>query len=386
MKYATRKFRKSCYEGDFNDLNDTKSNNECYSKDIVEAAETIVKELPKQYDNDKDIPKPANKSPSETEISVAKISDTGLLMNVKASKSESNIENVKVKNVKEPGPNMKDELTLEHELEIYINELLKLTIEQSMNTTVNFSNEMSLETERFQSFNKQVFKDIDKAYQQEMLGTEVKNYMGIALTYEKCPPDQTGSFSINVDDTYLDAFGQHDHTESDDVISDSSQSDTIVDKSPGGLNSDSGQSNAIIDSGTDVSTDSGQLDTIVYIDTRLDGSRSEISQSDAVVDNWSDDAMSDGDTFDGIDDIDTDEAILGIEDIDLVDEDVDDAARKDVDEFTEDNDIADDIDVTDDDGDVFGIINIYTESDLHFDLNKVSIIYLYINFPEIQSP
>ena len=45
------------YKGDINELNDTDSKNECYSKNMVEAPEKIVKELPKLYDNDKDIPK-----------------------------------------------------------------------------------------------------------------------------------------------------------------------------------------------------------------------------------------------------------------------------------------------------------------------------------------
>ncbi|XP_060567881.1 uncharacterized protein LOC132726561 [Ruditapes philippinarum] len=396
VKYATRKFTDARYQrkNKGEDLKASKS--EAIEKIVGESAERFSREFPSMKEIDRQLAKLYDhlmvKAPKEIKNATDTISDTNLLKENKSIKIECDIaatdEFIQSTIRKFFTSDIKSDLRRKPRHEEGIDgitsprsDYLNLN-EPNMNIYLYKHNEKSLKAKRTISF-----EAIDKAYENEMLGIAMDKESGAYK--ENCirpigfPPAE--DMHVYLDEVFvISKRGSHMFDEDVPATTEKRLNDKLLEdvfgSDPASLVIDINKDNKVADfnlfgevldkdrccpmSSDTIVDRAANKDNNTFAD--IEPGTFELVNS-TIIDIDAIDEMSDGDTLDILD-IESDDDIVNIEAMALQEQDEVDIslARNDTaDNTTNDNDMVDD------DDKLFGIMNIYVKSDLHFDLNNI---------------
>ncbi|XP_060593740.1 uncharacterized protein LOC132748196 [Ruditapes philippinarum] len=411
VKYATRKFTDARQQRRNKGKDRKASKSEDIEKIVDESGERFTSGIPSMKEIDKQMAKLFDhllvQETTENKNAIDKIPDTKPLKESKSVDIERDI-GAADKSIRSMiGTVLTSDIRSDvqgkpmHDKEIALEE--KTLVESDMNTHLYKLNETRFNAERTTSF-----EAIDKAYQEEMLQITFEKEAGVYKPNPIRPSNETGfpledDMHIYLDEIFViskrgtqmfDEFvsATKEMRTNDKRLEDVPESDStsaIVDIDKGNTEENSNLFGVVLDK-----DQSGPISCDTFVDKTADNDSDTLDEIGPdtfgdFLDKESDDSMSkkkgevdemsDSDTLDDILDIKSDDEIVEIieSDDDIVDieaialqDDQDEvgitAARNDTDDtyITNNN-------VVDDDDNLFGIMDIYIKSDLHFDLHNI---------------
>ncbi|XP_060566357.1 uncharacterized protein LOC132725273 [Ruditapes philippinarum] len=436
VEFATRKFKKSFYKGDNKGLDVTGKERGDFRKPVVESDEKFRKDMQNETDVERIMSQLASsfysEAPLETKKAKEVLSETGLteqvyLENTKKDNTRANIRD-EVAMLKTCPPYQIEKYILiardnencfaeiGHNDREYVSEVVMLPNKEKIDSPLYNNYDLvikelkerndglrnkkddarDLYTEYLERVNtKTEVKTVDmvnvkpeiiEKFAMPTVVQEKNDSLRLESPKTKCDITSCDYISYQEERAPDDESDASDPTENtDDELTDTDTLETVVHKKPPDPLSDSETSITVIhfepdQIKSDRDTSNDTQDTSIASDS--DGASTEYTTTD--------DELYDSDTLDDVSDIEFDDDIADIKglDNDIVDtkeldddildiEAIDLQDQGEVDITATWNDISDtptnDNDLYDDDDNLFGILNVYIESELHFDHSKIPV-------------